>query len=146
MKAQSHARSISRSLPIALLRARETVMAPVRDMLQGIQMTEQKWRVLRVLDEFGEVEQSTIAKEACLLLPSLTRILRTMESEGQVTRRRDSDDKRRIMVRITGEGRRIFEENRLVSHEIYSNIEEQMGQHKLDRLLDLLEELRSVKF
>ncbi len=146
MKAQSHARSISRSLPIALLRARETVMAPVRDMLQGIQMTEQKWRVLRVLDEFGEVEQSTIAKEACLLLPSLTRILRTMESEGQVTRRQDSHDKRRTMVRITGEGHRIFEENRLVSHEIYANIEEQMGRHKLDRLLDLLEELRLVKF
>lgn len=107
MTVQSHTTSTSRALPIALLRARETVMAPIRDMLQGIQLTEQKWRILRVLDEMGEVEQSTISKEACLLLPSLTRILRTMEADGHVTRRQDSQDKRRTMVTITDSGRLI---------------------------------------
>ncbi|WP_377193906.1 homoprotocatechuate degradation operon regulator HpaR [Ruegeria meonggei] len=145
MTIQSHTKSTSRSLPIALLRARETVMAPIRDMLQGIQLTEQKWRILRVLDELGEVEQSTIANEACLLLPSLTRILRTMEAEGQITRRQDSQDKRRTMVKITEEGRRILKENLETSLAISNNIEAQMGREKLDHLLDLLEELQAVK-
>ncbi|MES0826877.1 homoprotocatechuate degradation operon regulator HpaR [Ruegeria sp. SCP11] len=145
MNTQSHTKSTARSLPIALLRARETVMAPVRDMLQGIQLTEQKWRILRVLDELGEVEQSTIAHEACLLLPSLTRILRTMEAEGQITRRQDNQDKRRTMVQITDEGRRILEENLATSLAISNNIEAQMGREKLDNLLDLLEELQAVK-
>ncbi|MCG7522583.1 homoprotocatechuate degradation operon regulator HpaR [Ruegeria sp. Ofav3-42] len=145
MNTQSHTKSTARSLPIALLRARETVMAPVRDMLQGIQLTEQKWRILRVLDELGEVEQSTIAHEACLLLPSLTRILRTMEAEGQISRRQDSQDKRRTMVKITDEGRRILEENLAASLEIADKIEAQMGRKKLDNLLDLLEELQAVK-
>lgn len=145
MNTQSHTKSTARSLPIALLRARETVMAPVRDMLQGIQLTEQKWRILRVLDELGEVEQSTIAHEACLLLPSLTRILRTMEAECQISRRQDSQDKRRTMVKITVEGRKILEENLAASLEIADKIEAQMGRKKLDDLLDLLEELQAVK-
>jgi len=37
--------STDRSLPIALLRARETVMEPVRDMLSESGISEQKWRV-----------------------------------------------------------------------------------------------------
>ncbi|SDW98608.1 homoprotocatechuate degradation operon regulator, HpaR [Ruegeria halocynthiae] len=145
MNTQSHTKSTSRSLPIALLRARETVMAPVRDMLQGIQLTEQKWRILRVLDEMGEVEQSAIANEACLLLPSLTRILRTMEADEQITRRQDNRDKRRTMVMITDVGRQILKENLATSLSISNSIEAQMGREKLDNLLDLLEELQAVK-
>ncbi|MCX8953719.1 homoprotocatechuate degradation operon regulator HpaR [Ruegeria sp. NA] len=145
MSEQSHTKNTSRALPIALLRARETVMAPIRDMLQGIQLTEQKWRILRVLDELGEVEQSSIAKEACLLLPSLTRILRTMEAEGQISRRQDSHDKRRTMVKITNEGRNILADNLGTSLQIYQSIEKQMGREKLNQLLDLLEELQAVK-
>ena len=145
MNTQSHTKSTSRSLPIALLRARETIMAPIRDMLQDIQISEQKWRVLRVLDELGEVEQSAIAKEACLLLPSLTRILRSMEADGQVTRRQDSQDKRRTMVMIKDAGRQILKDNLQASLAISNSIEAQMGREKLDELLDLLEELQAVK-
>ncbi|RLJ98554.1 homoprotocatechuate degradation operon regulator HpaR [Ruegeria conchae] len=145
MNTQSHTKSTARSLPIALLRARETVMAPIRDMLQGIRLTEQKWRILRVLDELGEVEQSAIAHEACLLLPSVTRILRTMEADGQITRRQDNEDKRRTMVQITDAGRMILENNLATSLAISNNIEAQLGREKLDQLLDLLEELQEVK-
>ena len=49
-------RRTSRSLPIALLRARETVMAPIREMLAESDINEQKWRVLRVLDEVGRAK------------------------------------------------------------------------------------------
>lgn len=145
MTTQSHTKSTARSLPIALLRARETVMAPIREMLHDVQLSEQKWRILRVLDELGEVEQSTIAHEACLLLPSLTRILRKMEAEAQITRRQDEEDKRRTMVRITDTGRAVLENNLATSLAISSNIEAQMGREKLDQLLDLLEELQAIK-
>ncbi len=50
----------NRSLPIALLRARETVMGPIRDMLATSGVNEQKWRVLRVLQE-----QRTTRAEPC---------------------------------------------------------------------------------
>ena len=138
-------RETSRALPIALLRARETVMSPIRDMLHDLNLTEQKWRILRTLEECGRVEQSTIAKEACLLLPSLTRILRTMEADGQITRSADQTDKRRTLVEITEAGRAILRNNIHVSNGIYKSIESQMGQEKLDTLLDLLQELQQVR-
>ncbi len=50
-------------------------MRPIREMLQRSGITEQQWRVLRVLEETPDIEQSQIADQACILLPSLTRIL-----------------------------------------------------------------------
>ena len=85
-----------RSLPIALLRAREVVTGPIREMLAKSPVNEQKWRVLRVLEEGGPQDQNTIARSACLLLPSLTRILRAMEADALVSREEDPQDRRRL--------------------------------------------------
>lgn len=63
--------STGRSLPIAMLRGREAIMAPYRQMLSKIGVTEQQWRVMRVLDERGRMDPKEIAEAACLLNPSL---------------------------------------------------------------------------
>jgi hypothetical protein len=71
----------NRSLPIALLRAREKVMGPIRAMLADVGVTEQQWRVLRVLAERGTLDPTEIADRSCLLMPSLTRILQTLTGQ-----------------------------------------------------------------
>lgn len=58
-----------RSLPMALLRARENVMSPIRAMLGDFGLTEQQWRLLRVLSESGPLEATILANRAALLLP-----------------------------------------------------------------------------
>ncbi|WP_419740662.1 MarR family transcriptional regulator [Ruegeria sp.] len=78
---------VSRSLPIALLRARERVMGPIRKLLIDAGVTEQQWRVLRLLKEEGASEPTDISERACLLLPSLTRILQKLEDKGLIKRR-----------------------------------------------------------
>ncbi|MEM7302121.1 MAG: homoprotocatechuate degradation operon regulator HpaR [Pseudomonadota bacterium] len=142
---KSALRATSRALPIALLRAREKVMEPVRTMLSETGVTEQKWRTLRIIHEMGGLEQSTIAREACLLLPSLSRILQAMESDGLVTRQADRDDRRRILVDITDKGRALIRDNIAASNAIYERLEAEFGQQKLDQLLDLLEDLQRAK-
>ena len=87
--------STSRSLPIALLRARERVVAPIRTILANADVTEQQWRVLRVVQESGPMEPTKIAEEACLLLPSLTRILQKLEEKKLIHRKKDRADRRR---------------------------------------------------
>ncbi|MAW86611.1 MAG: homoprotocatechuate degradation operon regulator HpaR [Phyllobacteriaceae bacterium] len=134
----------ARSLPIALLRARETVMGPIRVMLQQSGISEQQWRVLRVLDELGEIEQSAIATGACLQLPSLTRMLRTMEADGLIARRTDEADRRRTLVRITDKGRALILAHLPDSAAIFSRLEERFGARNLKQLLDLLDELRRI--
>jgi homoprotocatechuate degradation regulator HpaR len=134
-------RRTGRSLPIALLRARETVMSPIRVMLSESGISEQKWRVIRVLDEGGPMEQTALAKAACLLLPSLTRMLRAMEEEGLLTRAVDDVDRRKSIVRITDAGRKVLHDHAKTSAAIAKDLEDRFGPEKLEQLLDLLEEL-----
>ncbi len=138
-------RPISRSLPIALLRTREHVMVPIRPLLAEIGMTEQKWRILRVLADLGALEQTSIARESCLLLPSLTRILRSMEADDLVIRSQDTGDGRRTIVDITDKGRALIMSYQPRAFEIFQRLESQFGKEKLETLLDLLEEVLELK-
>jgi hypothetical protein len=62
------------SLPIALLRAREAVMAYFRPHHRKGGITEQQWRVIRVLYLDGETDATSLARCSYLLAPSLSRI------------------------------------------------------------------------
>ena len=101
----------SRTLPIALLRAREAVMEHFRPMLQKHGITEQQWRVLRVIREAGETDASELARNACILAPSLSRILKTLEAADLITLRKDPADGRRALMTasLAGFGRAIGE-------------------------------------
>ena len=68
----------NKSLTIALLRAREALMLSFRPMLAKHNFTEQQWRVLRVLGEKGPCDAGKLASEACILAPSLSRIINTL--------------------------------------------------------------------
>ncbi len=132
-------RRTDRSLPIALLRAREKVMGPIREMLAETGISEQKWRVLRVLDESGPMEQTALARGACLLLPSLTRMLRAMESEALITRAGDTGDRRKSIVAISDAGRQLLQDHAAYSARIIAQIEARLGPEHLEQLLDLLQ-------
>ena len=133
--------STSRSLPIALLRARERVMGPIRSVSSDVDVTEQQWRVLRVLDEGGPLEPTRIAEQACLLLPSLTRILQKLEDKGLIERRRDLRDRRKQVVRITRAGSKLIEANLQTSVELLQQVRDHLGAERYELLLDLLNEL-----
>ena len=136
-----HIISTSRSLPIALLRARERVMGPIRAMLADVGVTEQQWRVLRVLDESGPMEPTRIGERACLLLPSLTRILQKLEAKELIRRKPDKSDGRRQIIRITPRGAELIASNLDRSVELMIRIRDRMGPERYEALLDLLNEL-----
>ncbi|PTX04657.1 homoprotocatechuate degradation operon regulator HpaR [Pararhodobacter aggregans] len=139
-------RTTARSLPIALLRARETVMGPVREMLAESGINEQKWRVLRVLDEAGSLDQSLLAERACLQLPSLTRILRAMEDQGLVTRATAAEDRRRSIVTISEAGQQVIEDHAQANRALFARLEARFGKDRMEVLLDLLEDLHRTDF
>jgi len=130
--------STSRSLPIVLIRAREGIMPPIRKMLAESGISEQQWRVLRVLVEYGPQDTSTLAQRACLLLPSLTRIAQKMCSNGLITVSRDDTDRRRQTIAITNAGQRIVDDNIDHAVEIVDGFKNKLGAEKYEQLLDLL--------
>lgn len=133
--------STSRSLPISLIRAREGVMAPIREMLAQTGITEQQWRVLRVLAEHGAMDASSLADRASLLFPSLTRIATTMRKKGLLTQVRDEKDRRRQMIEITAEGQKIIDDNSARAAEIVVGFKAKLGAAQYEQLLDLLARL-----
>ena len=130
--------STVRSLPIALIRAREGIMPPIREMLHETGITEQQWRVLRVLAEHGPQSSSILASRSALLFPSLTRIAQTMHSKGLITLSRDEDDRRRQMVAITAEGQKIIDNKTEQAKEIVADLKQRIGEDRYEELLDTL--------
>lgn len=134
-------RHTARSLPIALLRAREAVMGPVRTMLADSGVNEQKWRILRVLAEDGAMDQSLLAERAALQLPSLTRILHAMADQGLVQRSPDTVDKRRQIVTLLPPGMAILDAHAEQAAALAQAMEQRFGADNLNQLLDLLDRL-----
>ena len=130
-----------RSLPIALIRAREGIMSPIREMLAETGITEQQWRVLRVLAENGEMGTKTLAQQSSLLLPSLTRIATAMVNKGLITQTRDTTDRRRQMIDITPQGLKIIEDRMEQTAEIIAGFRATLGDENYETLLDLLAKL-----
>ncbi len=133
--------STSRSLPIALMHAREAVMGPIREMLGASGVTEQQWRVLRVLEEAGPLDASTLAQRAALLQPSLTRIIKGMVAKGLVTQVQGEHDRRRQEVAITNAGVTLIAANATRAAEIAEGWRVHLGHDRYEALLDLLGDL-----
>ncbi|MBV7397126.1 homoprotocatechuate degradation operon regulator HpaR [Mameliella sediminis] len=130
-----------RTLPIALLRAREAVMERFRPMLREIDITEQQWRVLRVIQEANEIDATQLARAACVLAPSLSRILKALEAQDLIAQQRDKNDRRRTLVRMTEKGETLLHEAGQVSAKIYAEIEQRLGADRIADLLDALDQL-----
>src|SRR5919107_1676032 len=80
---------VHRNLPRLLLQAREAVMAHTRPSLREHGLSDQQWRVLRVLGEHGTVETGRGAREAYILGTSLTGVPPRMERDGLIRGGRD---------------------------------------------------------
>lgn len=132
-------RQTRRSLPIALLRAREAVMGKFRPMLAEHDINEQQWRVIRVLCESGELDATELAERAMILAPSLTRMLKALKARKLVVVRKDRADGRRTLISNTPAARALIDKVTPESTAIYRDLEQSLGRPEMERLLDLLE-------
>ena len=116
-------------------------MAHFRPMLARHDITEQQWRVLRVLAETGPLEATELAGRASILPPSLTRIIKALEERRLITRNRVKDDGRRALLAITPSGVALIEDLAPERIAIYEAIEGRYGAEQYEQLFDMLESL-----
>lgn len=90
-----------RNLPMLLLLARERMMVHFRPTLTAHGLTEQQWRIIRVLNAHGPLESRHIADLCTLSTPSLAGILARMHGAGLVRKSQLAHDRRRVMVTLT---------------------------------------------
>jgi homoprotocatechuate degradation regulator HpaR len=134
-------REFSRSLPMSLLRAREAVMRQFRPSLRDHGLTEQQWRILRALASVDTIEVTELANVAFLLGPSLSRILRDLETRELIERRVVKADQRRSLVSISVKGLKLMETVAPSSEAIYAAINRRYGARKLAELQQMLQAL-----
>ena len=138
-----------RNLPRLLLEAREAVMLHTRPSLRAHGLSDQQWRVLRVLGEHaherGGIETGRVASEAYLLGPSLTGVLSRMERDGLIERERCSQDARRTVVRATAAGLAKVQALSQTIEAHYVWMEQHLGKAQLTSLYDLLDQLIALE-
>jgi len=125
---------------MALLRAREVTMGYFRPMLNEHGLTEQQWRVIRVLQEYGDLEFHDLSRVACIQPPSLTGILTRLERADLVRRTRSRSDQRRLHLSLSREGLRRFETVSREAEQRYGQIERRLGRTRLRSLMKILRE------
>ena len=131
-------RNINRSLPMQLLLARESTMSLFRPMLRSFGLTDQQWRVLRVLAGCDDIEAFELSQQSMILPPSLTRIVKNLEEDRLVKRTTVSADQRKVLIALTAKGRRKYKQVVPESEKIYRSIEKKLGKRELDDLLKQL--------
>jgi homoprotocatechuate degradation regulator HpaR len=140
---------IHRNLPRLLLEAREAVMQHTRPSLREHGLSDQQWRVLRVLGEYADnpagVETGRVAREALLLGPSLTGVLGRMERDGLIARERCPQDARRTVVRATRAGLKLVGTLSQTIEAHYQWLESRLGTARLAQLYALLDEVIALE-
>lgn len=116
-------------------------MAPIRPALLKAGVTEQQWRVLRVLLDDGPMDLSALSKAALLRPPSVTRILRELTERNLITRQSDPMDGRRSIVEICDSGRTLVEDTAAFTRDVLDSYAACFG---ADRLAALRSELASL--
>ncbi|MBZ0217506.1 MAG: homoprotocatechuate degradation operon regulator HpaR [Fimbriimonadaceae bacterium] len=134
-------RPLDDSLPLKLLKARETIMDQFRPQLNAHGVTAQQWRVVRALVERGEMDAGDLARAVAIRMPSISRILKSLEKNGLVVKNRSQEDKRLVDVRITAQGRNLFRQMAPHSELVYRHIQNTMGEDGYRDLMNQLDEL-----
>lgn len=138
-------RGFERSLPMALMRARESVMQQFRPTLAAHDISEQQWRVLRALTSAAaSMSVGGLAAQTNLLGPSLSRMLVTLERRGLVSRSVDGDDARRSEIVATDAAVELVAAIAPISEARYRWIERQLGRDDLEHLYRLLERVAAL--
>ncbi len=138
-------RPMSRTLPYALLRAREGTMALFRPMLARHGLSEQYWRVIRILHEFGELDIGQLSQHSLILGPSLSRMVKTMQSRKLIVISNDKLDQRRTMLRNSAKAEHLMHKVTADAALIYNEIEQDFTPDDMEKLLGYLEILTKRK-
>lgn len=98
---------LDRQLCFALYRASGQMTRAYRNLLEPLGLTYPQYLVMMVLWERSPRTVNEIGEAVDLDSGTLTPLLKRLESSGYATRRRDKEDARRVVIRLTAAGERL---------------------------------------
>lgn len=133
------------NLPQRMLKARDGLMAHFRPILNHFGLTEQQWRILRALDEDGQLEPREICDKCHISSPSMAGILSRMENAGLIERNGIEGDQRRVIVQLTPKGTKLLGKIGPLIDLQYSYLEQACGKQIFVDLFAVLDKFIELK-
>jgi len=135
----------SRSLPIMLYRTLDAVLPRFRQIFNEFGLTEQQWRVLRVLWEQESIAFSELSELTLIPAPSLVGVVDRLTNNGLVARRRSTTDRRSVFVYATKKGQKLEAQVRPRVDRAYAELRASIDQDSWETLINGLEQVSSIK-
>lgn len=131
-----------KSLPMLLNYTLDAVMPAYRHLFAKFDLTEQQWRVLRVLWQSERETVHAIATRTLLPKPSLVGILDRLEKKELVARVRSVEDRRNVYVVTTAAGRALQTQVLPLVDEIHAELKGRISADEWEILTTLLAKLQ----
>lgn len=111
-------------------------------MLDELEITYPQYLVLMILWEHHSMPVNDIAKKLILNTNTVTPLLKRMEQQGLIARRKDTDDERKVMVQLTDKGIVLQEQAALIPERLAQQLLQ--GSLKTEELLSLKQQLDAL--
>lgn len=110
--------------------------------LDNLEITYPQYLVLMVLWENNNLPVNDIAKKLILNTNTITPLLKRMEQQGLINRKRSEEDERKVMVQLTEKGMNLQVQASQIPEELSKRILE--SELKLDDLIKLKEGINAI--
>lgn len=134
----------SHSLPMMLYRTLDAVMPRFRQIFSEFGLTEQQWRVLRVLWQHEQIAFRELADLTLIPPPSLVGVVDRLTKSGLANRRRSDTDRRNVFVHATSKGQALEAEVRPRVDEAYAELRSSVDAKIWSALIAGLEHISSI--
>jgi len=122
-------------------------MPAYRQLFTRFGVTEQQWRVLRVLWESGALSSIEISRKTLLAQNSLVGVLERLEKKGLIQRMRSVEDRRQVFATLTSSGKALGSAVMPELAEIHDEIDGRLSPEEWQQfsyLLDMLGQPQSA--
>jgi len=130
--------SFRRSLPMLLNYTLDGIMPAYRNLFAQFDLTEQQWRILRVLWSAKSISSAELSKRTLLTAPSLVGILDRLEKKQLVERVRSETDRRTTFIQTTDKGSALQQQILPLVEDIQSSERSSVTEAELEELERIL--------
>lgn len=113
---------ISNQLCFPLYAATNLIQQLYRPFLKPLKLTYSQYLVMLVLWEKDTVYVTDICTCLHLDIGTVSPLLKRMEKAGLLTRRRDPNDERKVVISLTDQGKSLQEQARHIPHTLRSSV------------------------
>ncbi|MDJ0905676.1 MAG: MarR family transcriptional regulator [Woeseiaceae bacterium] len=136
----------SHALPMALYRTLDAVMPRFRKIFNEFGLTEQQWRVLRVLWDEQATTLNRLAALTLIPAPSLVGVVDRLERDQLVNRQRSEADRRKVNVVLTSQGAALEADIMPRVASAYAELKQSVDPATWDRVLEGLNAIAATRY